>query len=158
MSEFDELAERVAGLECGGADTHVLDARPDPFVVAAALAMRTTRIRLVVPVDTADVHPYTVARRLAALDKISDGRVSWAPHDTDPRRRAESVRIVRALLGSWQPGAVVNDTAAGVHVDTSRVLPVRIAGAFWATDSALDVPAGPQGIVPVVDVAVVEPA
>lgn len=147
-STFDELAAAVIAREAVGDARFVLPRRPDPFVLAAALAVRTSRIRLVVEVDTAVVHPYVVARKLAALDKISDGRVEWLPHDDDPGRKAESVALVGALLESWRPGAVVNDKVGGIHVDTARVEAVHHDGVHWSVHSPLDVPAGPQGVVP----------
>ncbi|WP_181783873.1 LLM class flavin-dependent oxidoreductase [Pseudonocardia pini] len=145
---FEELAAAAVAREAAGDARFVLPRRPDPFVLAAAVAVRTTRIRLVVEVDTAAVHPYVIARRLAALDKISEGRAEWLPHDDDPDRRAESVALVGALLESWKPGAVRNDKEAGIHVDLSRVEAVHHDGVHWSVHSPLDVPAGPQGVVP----------
>lgn len=148
---FVELVTDVIAREDAGETRVVLPARPDPFVLAAAIAVRTSRIRLVVEVDTARAHPYLVARRLVALDKISHGRAEWMPTDTDPRRRAEAVDIVTALLASWLPGALVNDKAAGIHVDTDRVVAVHRDGAHYAVHSPLDVCAGPQGVIPLVE-------
>ena len=140
----------VAALEAGGAPRVLLRAVPraDPVLLAAALAIHTERIRLGVGVDTARTHPYVVARRLAALDKVSRGRAEWWPHDTDPARREEAVALVEALLGSWRPGATVNDRARGVHVDTDLVVAVHHDGVYWSVHSPLDVPAGPQGVLP----------
>ncbi|OLM14069.1 xenobiotic compound monooxygenase, DszA family, A subunit [Pseudonocardia sp. Ae717_Ps2] len=145
---FDELVAAAVAREAADDARFVLPRRPDPFVLAAAVAVRTTRIRLVVVVDTAEVHPYVIARRLAALDKISAGRAEWLPRDDDPDRRTESVGLVEALLGSWKPGAVRNDKQAGIHVDVSRIEPVHHDGLHWSVHSPLDVPAGPQGVVP----------
>lgn len=123
----------------------------DPFVLASAVASATSSIRILVRVPTDQWHPYLVARRLAALDKISGGRIDWWPDDPVDTRRDEAVHIVAALLTSWAPDAVVNDRAAGLHVDTDRVMPVHVHGTWFAVDSPLDVCAGPQGVVPVVD-------
>jgi hypothetical protein len=148
---FAELVADVVAREDAGEARVVLPAHPDPFVLAAALAVRTGRIRFVIEVDTARMHPYLVARRLAAVDKISHGRVEWLPTDSDPGRRAEAIDIVTALLASWQPGALVTDKAAGMHVDTDRVRAVHRDGLHYAVHSPLDVCAGPQGVVPVVE-------
>jgi alkanesulfonate monooxygenase SsuD/methylene tetrahydromethanopterin reductase-like flavin-dependent oxidoreductase (luciferase family) len=148
---FIELVDEIVAREDAGEARFFLPAQPDPFVLAAALAAQTSRIRLVVEVDTARTHPYLVARKLAAVDKISRGRVEWVATDTDPDRRAEAIDIVTAMLTSWLPGALVNDKAAGIHVDTDRVVTVHRDGAHYAVHSPLDVCAGPQGVVPLVE-------
>lgn len=146
MSFADLLADVIAR-EAAGAP-RVLIRERDPFVLAAAVAARTTTIRVGVAVDTARTHPYVAARKLAALDKISRGRAEWLPEDREPARRDEAVRLVEALLASWGPGATVNDKARGVHVDTDRITAVHHEGRWWSVHSPLDVPAGPQGVVP----------
>lgn len=147
---FERLSEIVLGLERDGVSAVRLRGRDrDPFLLTAALAARTRVIRFVVETDTARTHPYTLARRLAALDKISAGRLDWAPHDTQPARRDEAVELVGRLLRSWPPEAMVQDRAIGVHVDTSLIEAVWHDGRYYSVHSPLDVPAGPQGEVPV---------
>lgn len=149
MTFADVLAD-VTAREAAGEPRVLLRGAPrvDPFVLAAAVAARTSTIRIGVAVDTARTHPYVAARKLAALDKISHGRVEWLAEDVDERRRDEAVRLVEALLTSWAPDAPVNDRERGVHVDTDRVTAVHHDGAFWSVHSPLDVPAGPQRVVP----------
>ncbi|MFW0786261.1 LLM class flavin-dependent oxidoreductase [Gordonia sp. CPCC 206044] len=122
----------------------------DPFVIAGAVATATTSIRIGVHVPIDRWHPYLVARRLAALDKISHGRIAWWPDDTNATRRAEAIDIVEALLVSWAPDAVVNDRTVGLHVDTDRVTAVDVHTTYFSVHTPLDVCAGPQGVVPVI--------
>lgn len=145
-----EVLPSVTALEAEGSPRVLLLAAPraDPAVLAAALAVRTTTIRLGIEVDTARAHPYVVARRLAALDKISGGRIEWWPRDTVPLRRDEAVDLVEALLASWHPDAAVDDREQGIHVDTDLVTAVHHDGVHWSVHSPLDVPAGPQRVVP----------
>ncbi|MGW0036355.1 LLM class flavin-dependent oxidoreductase [Gordonia sp. NPDC003376] len=124
----------------------------DPFVVAAAIAAATDFIRIAVAVPVAQWHPYPVARRLAEIDKLSAGRLLWGAVDSDPGRVAEAVDVVSALLTSWGPAALVNDRASGRHADLAQITPVIVSGRHFGIDSPLDVPAGPQGVVPVVEI------
>ncbi|MEJ2889803.1 LLM class flavin-dependent oxidoreductase [Actinomycetospora aeridis] len=146
MSFAEILADATAREEAG--EPRVLIRDGDVFVLAAAVAARTATIRIGVAVDTARTHPYVAARKLAALDKISLGRAEWLPEDSEPARRDEAVHLVEALLASWGPGATVNDRERGVHVDTDRITAVHHDGRWWSVHSPLDVPAGPQGVVP----------
>lgn len=125
----------------------------DPFVVAAVIAQATDVIGIAVAVPVPQWQPYPTARRLAEIDKLSAGRVVWGPVDSDPRRAAEMVQVVSSLLTSWRPGALVNDRVTGRHADPARIVPVTASGRYFTIDSPLDVPAGPQGVVPVVDFA-----
>ncbi|MGA3006020.1 MAG: LLM class flavin-dependent oxidoreductase [Acetobacteraceae bacterium] len=49
----------------------------EPLTLLSALAMVTERIGLVATASTTFDEPYHVARRLASLDHISNGRAGW---------------------------------------------------------------------------------
>lgn len=49
----------------------------EPVTLAGYLAAHTERIGLVITVSTQFSEPYTVARELASLDRLSDGRAGW---------------------------------------------------------------------------------
>jgi alkanesulfonate monooxygenase SsuD/methylene tetrahydromethanopterin reductase-like flavin-dependent oxidoreductase (luciferase family) len=144
-----DLIAAVVAAEAGGFEEIVLSAaapgRPDPIVVLAAAATRTTAIGLTAQIDTSDDHPYAFARRLIALHKISRGRAGWYPVDTIAQRRDEFIDITRRLWGSWEPGVLVADRVAGVYVDTDRVHNVDVDGRYFSVHSPLDVGEGPYG-------------
>ncbi|GAC70972.1 hypothetical protein GS4_45_00280 [Gordonia soli NBRC 108243] len=150
-----DVVDRVRDLDLAGTTDVVLDTigstTVDPFVVASAVAQATDRVRITVAVPVTEWHPYLIARRLAAVDKIADGRLRWWPVDADATRRAESADIVAALLTSWPADVVLNDRASGIQVDTDRVTRVMVQGNHFTVDSPLDVPRGPQGVVPHLD-------
>ena len=83
----DELREQVvlceeAGFECIWMDEHHFNAAhtnsPNPVVVGAMLAERTSRIRLGTAVGVAGWHPLRLAEDVALLDHFSKGRVDLA--------------------------------------------------------------------------------
>jgi len=102
--------------------------RLEPFVSGASLAAATSRIGIVVTANPTYYDPYTVARLLASLDHLSQGRASWnlvtgadaiaagnfsrdAHWDTETRydRADEFVTAVRSLWdGAERPARVHN--------------------------------------------------
>lgn len=106
----------------GGGDlvherTEQLSDRADPMIMFTAIALRTSRIRMVSNVLLTAVHGFGVLTRQAStLDLISRGRFvlgvggSWcggefAAHGIPPaERNARTEETVRACQELWQPG------------------------------------------------------
>jgi FMN-dependent oxidoreductase (nitrilotriacetate monooxygenase family) len=132
---------------------HDLDVvgRPDALTVLTALAAVTTHLGLAATVNTTFNEPYDLARKLATLDHLSEGRAGWnvvtssdaftgenfrrggfLGHTERYERAAEFVRATRTLWDSWPSDASEAGAFAhhGHHFD--------IAGHFT-------VPRGPQG-------------
>ncbi|SDH40483.1 NtaA/DmoA family FMN-dependent monooxygenase [Pseudonocardia oroxyli] len=103
---------------------HDLDVagRPDAITQLAALAGATERIGLVATQNTTYNYPADLARRLAALDLLSDGRAGWnivttdnawtgenfrhggwLPHDRRYERATQFVEAAKALWAGWEP-------------------------------------------------------
>lgn len=150
-------AERVAG----PAEQAVLTAPGlDPSVVATLLAHHTRRVGLVVTAAPQRDHPFNLARRVASLDHVSDGRAGWLVGDRDLRApggppvwtdhapgtatTADAVAVVRELWRSWPADAVVADHRRGVFTESHRIAHVDHHGAFDVT-GPLPLPEGPQG-------------
>jgi alkanesulfonate monooxygenase SsuD/methylene tetrahydromethanopterin reductase-like flavin-dependent oxidoreductase (luciferase family) len=72
------LAEGLRLREQGGR-IHDLDVvgRPDALTVLTALAAVTTHLGLAGTVNTTFNEPYDLARKVATLDHLSDGRAAW---------------------------------------------------------------------------------
>jgi alkanesulfonate monooxygenase SsuD/methylene tetrahydromethanopterin reductase-like flavin-dependent oxidoreductase (luciferase family) len=76
--DFFFLAEGLRMREHAGR-LHELDVagRPDNLTVLAALASVTDRIGLMPTITTTYHEPHELARQLASLDHLSDGRAGW---------------------------------------------------------------------------------
>ena len=103
--------------------------RLDPAAMAAALVPETTNLGLVITAATTFEQPYSLARRLATIDQISDGRLGWnivtsgtadtaalafgtpqIKHDDRYDMADDFMEVVYKLWeGCWEPDALVRD-------------------------------------------------
>ena len=138
--------------------------RQDPSVVAALMTQVTSRIGIVPTFGTYAYHPYLLARLVATLDQVSDGRIGWnavtgssdiaamnfgmegmPEHDLRYDMADEYMAACRGLWGSWQPGAIIADRQRGVLVDHAKVHAVNHEGKFFKTRGPLNSGPAPQG-------------
>ncbi|GAA3159164.1 NtaA/DmoA family FMN-dependent monooxygenase [Planomonospora alba] len=145
---------------------HDLDVvgRPESLTVLSALAAVTERLGLAATVNATFNEPYELARRLATLDHLSEGRAAWNVVTTSDAftgenfrrggfldradrytRAAESVAVARALWDSWRPDAVVADRNRGVFVRQGAIGTVRHSGRHFTVDGHFTLPRSPQG-------------
>ncbi|MEV4289569.1 NtaA/DmoA family FMN-dependent monooxygenase [Nonomuraea bangladeshensis] len=152
-----ELKGRIHDLDVAG--------RPESLTVLSALAAVTGRLGLAGTVNATFNEPYELARRLATLDHLSDGRAAWNVVTTSDaftgenfrrggyldradryRRAAEFVRLAGELWESWAPDAVTADRAAGRFLrDADAVGEVRFHGEHFDVEGRSTVPRSPQG-------------
>ncbi|MCL7466377.1 NtaA/DmoA family FMN-dependent monooxygenase [Phaeovulum sp. NW3] len=107
----------------------------DPFMVLAALAGATERLRLTGTASTSFNHPWHLARRILSLHHLSGGRAGWnivtssypqeaanfgwdeMPATADRYALAEDVvQAVRALWAQWDGVERVADKASGRYL------------------------------------------
>jgi len=138
--------------------------RQDPSVVAALMTQVTSRIGIVPTFGTYSHHPYLLARMIASLDQVSRGRIGWnavtgssdfaamnyglpglPEHDSRYDMADEYMAAVRALWGSWEPGAIVADRARGVFIDPEKVHHVNFDGQWYKSRGPLNSGPCPQG-------------
>ncbi|MFD6397534.1 NtaA/DmoA family FMN-dependent monooxygenase [Nocardia sp. NPDC060249] len=136
----------------------------EPAVLAAAILQATERIGVIITQSTSYNEPFNVARRLASLDHLGNGRIGWnivtsatreaaqnfgladiPDHDTRYRRANEFVRVCLALWNSWQPDAIRADPN-GIWADPAAITPIEHDGAFFRVRGPLDVPPSPQRV------------
>ncbi|MED7924596.1 NtaA/DmoA family FMN-dependent monooxygenase [Nonomuraea sp. LP-02] len=152
-----ELKGRIHDLDVAG--------RPESLTVLSALAAVTERLGLAGTVNATFNEPYELARRLATLDHLSDGRAAWNVVTTSDaftgenfrrggyldradryRRAAEFVRLAGELWDSWAPDAVAADRASGRFLrDAGAVGEVRFHGEHFDVEGRSTVPRSPQG-------------
>jgi len=128
----------------------------EPTLVCAAIAAVTKLVGMMPTASTTYNHPVTFARRMAAIDHISGGRIGWnmvtstnidearnfglaKPLDSNTRhaRAAEFLEVMRALWDSRD-----EEGAASRTIDH--------AGKFFQVRGPLDTARPPQGFLPIV--------
>lgn len=159
--DFLFIADTLAVTE--NSSPHFLN-RLEPLTMLGAIAARTHRIGLVATLSTSYTEPFTVARQLASLDLISDGRAAWnvvttaldgaalnhsreANFDIESRyRRAlEHVAVVRGHWDTWEDDAFVRDKASGVFFKPEKMHRLMHKGEFFRSDGPLNISRSRQG-------------
>ncbi|MGW0434549.1 LLM class flavin-dependent oxidoreductase [Micromonospora sp. NPDC003197] len=127
----------------------------DSTMLMTALVRETTRIGLVPTVSSTFAHPFTTARQLQSLDRLSAGRAGWnvvtslggsenfADRDAPEDRYANAVdfvTVVEGLRQSFPARALRHDRETGVFADPAALSPVPPRGRY-ASAGPLGVPA-----------------
>ncbi|MDU6748529.1 MAG: NtaA/DmoA family FMN-dependent monooxygenase, partial [Bradyrhizobium sp.] len=126
----------------------------EPTLLVSAMALVTRHLGFGITANLTYEHPYQFARRFSTLDHLSGGRIGWnivtgyldsgARGMGLPNNRAHDDRydaadeflaaVYKLWEGSWQPGAVRRDRAAGLFTDSSKVHRVRHDAAHFKVD------------------------
>ncbi len=145
----------------GSAEVNLAAARfvpkHDPVALTPYLLAATSRIGIVPTLSASFTEPYTAARLLATLQHFAGGRLGFnvvtsgsdlaaqnyglekqVEHDLRYDRADEWIEVVRALWRSWEPGAVVEDTARGVFADFTKVRTIDHEGRFFRVRGPLN--------------------
>src|SRR6266852_7756028 len=138
--------------------------RQDPSVVATLMTAATSRIGIVPTFATFAYPPYLLARLIASLDQVSDGRIGWnmvtgssdfaartfgmdklPEHDLRYDMADEYMDLVNQLWDSWEPGAIVADLDSGMLVDHAKVHQIDFVGQHYRSRGPLNSGPCPQG-------------
>ena len=136
----------------------------DPLTLLAGIAAVTRHIGLVATATTSYNEPYNLARRLAALDHMSDGRAGWNivtssneeeafnfgrdahfGHAERYARAAEFVEVVRGLLDSWDDDAFTRDRGTAEYFDPDKLHVLDHKGPHFTVRGPLNMARPPQG-------------
>ena len=144
---------------------HDLDVvgRPNTQVILAALAAVTDLIGLVGTLSATFNEPFELARQLASLDHLSNGRAGWnvvtssdAFHGANFRRggfldhadrytrASEFVALSKRLWDAWSDDAVVADAALGQFLTANAITPVVHSGPQFTVTATPTLPRSPQ--------------
>lgn len=89
-------------------------------------------------------HPYNVARRVASLEQLSEGRTAWVwtrPVDDDVAQ--DHLRIAEQLWRSWPRETIAADAAAEHFAQTESIRRIGADG-IHTVAGPLNVPSSPQ--------------
>jgi FMN-dependent oxidoreductase (nitrilotriacetate monooxygenase family) len=158
----DNLAVKDTSPETGSRSARA--AFFEPITLLAGLAAVTERIGLTATVSTTFNDPYTLARKFASLDVLSDGRAAWnlvtsntevearnystAPHLLHAKRydRAEEfIDLVIKLWNSFEDDAVVHDKEGGIFYDPGKLHAANHSGTHFSVAGPLNVGRSLQG-------------
>ncbi len=136
----------------------------DPLTLLPALAMVTEHLGLIATASTTFEPPYTIARRFASLDHISDGRAAWnlvttsnpdaalnfgidekVGHSQRYRRAREFVDVVTGLWDSFADDAFIRDVNSGVFFDPEKMHILGHKGDYLSVRGPLNIARPPQG-------------
>lgn len=161
-----QVAERACLDAIFFADNVALSGTPtlEPLTLLSALAASTTHLGLVGTVTTTYNDPYHVARKVASLDSISNGRAGWnlvtsdnaaeagnfgrtqhVPHAERYARAREFYDVVDGLWHTIAQDAYVGDKAGGVLLDPDKIRPLDHHGDHFDVAGPLNVRPSPQG-------------
>lgn len=137
----------------------------DPMLALAVAARETERVGLVATVSSSWHHPFNLARSIASLDRISNGRAGWnvvtsynplvspnygldaLPPKSERYARAEEfLNVVDELWHTWAPDAIVADKEHGRYALADRVTPIEHRGDFFSVTGGGLLPPSEQGL------------
>lgn len=138
--------------------------RLDPLAVLSLIAGQTRHLGLAATISTTYFHPYHVARALATLDHLSEGRAAWnivtSFQQAEARnfgledhlakearydRADEFMEVACKLWNSWAPDALVRDAGTPLFADPAKVQAIRHKGQWFDVQGPLNVSRPPQG-------------
>jgi alkanesulfonate monooxygenase len=136
----------------------------EPVTLLSAIAMVTKHVGLVATATTTYEEPYTLARKFASLDHLSNGRAGWnlvttsnaedalnfgrtehVARDVRYERAKEFADVVKGLWDSWAADAFPQDKATGQYLDPNKVHVLNHKGNHFSVRGPLNVARAPQG-------------
>ena len=136
----------------------------DPLTLLPALAMATKHLGLIATASSTFEPAYTIARRFASLDHISEGRAGWnlvttsnpdaalnfgmddqMPHAERYARAREFFDVVTGLWDSWADDAFVRDVESGIYFDPAKLHVLDHKGKYLKVRGPLNIARPVQG-------------
>ena len=143
--------------------SHYLN-RLEPLTLLSAVATHTTNLGLIATASSTYNSPFNLARRLASLDQISNGRAGWnvvtsfdsevsknfgldehLDYATRYGRALEFVEVARGLWDSYEDDAFPADVERNVFLDPSRLHALNHVGEHFRVVGPLNLSRSKQG-------------
>lgn len=136
----------------------------DPSTLISAMAAVTQNLSFGITINLSYEHPYTLARRFASLDHLTNGRVGWnivtgyldsaerlfgrdalADHDLRYELADEFLAVCyKYWQHSWEHDAVIKDKTARIFSDPNKVHTIQHHGRFFQSEGVFQVAPSPQ--------------
>jgi FMN-dependent oxidoreductase (nitrilotriacetate monooxygenase family) len=130
--------------------------------IMSALSMHTKNIGLSVTISTSYADPYSAARQILSLDKISKGRASLNAITSNPGgmvnfsrghlgkadqypMNKEFMEIVLGLWDSYEDDAFIRDKENGIFLAPQKMHRVNYRGKYFQVDGPLNLSRSVQG-------------
>ena len=130
--------------------------------IMSALSMHTKNIGLSATFSTSYADPYSVARQILSLDKISKGRASLNAITSNPGGMVNFSRghlgkkdqhpmqkeFMEILLGLWdtyEDDAFIRDKKSGVYLNPNKMHTINYRGEYFSVDGPLNLSRSVQG-------------
>ncbi|WP_392533460.1 LLM class flavin-dependent oxidoreductase [Nostoc sp. C117] len=136
----------------------------EPVTLFSALSSVTQNIGFIATASTTYEEPYTLARKFASLDYLSNGRAGWnvvttgnenaalnfgleyhPEHSQRYERAEEFVEVVKGLWDSWEDDAFIRDKESGIYFDENKLHILNHKGKHFSVKGPLNVGRPPQG-------------
>ena len=159
--DFAFIADSVSINE--NSSPHYLN-RFEPVTILSALAAVTNHIGLVATISVSYSEPYTVARQLASLDLISNGRAGWnavtswlsgsadnygrkshPSHSERYKIAEEYMETIKGLWNSWEDDAFTYDKESGEFFDKTKLHTLNHNGKYFSVKGPLNIARSQQG-------------
>lgn len=145
--DFERLKALARSAERGTFAALSFTEPPEQFeslTLMSALAAVTEHIGLIA--SPHDTEPYHIARKLASLDHLSNGRAAWGVASEPSSQRAnERHDLVNGLWDSWDDDAFIRDKASGRYFDPGKLHTLNHKGEHFSVRGPLNVARPPQG-------------
>jgi FMN-dependent oxidoreductase (nitrilotriacetate monooxygenase family) len=130
--------------------------------IMSALSMKTTRIGLSATIASSYGDPYTAARQILSLDKISKGRASLNIITSNPGgmvnfsrghlgradqypMNKEFMEIVLGLWDTYEDDAFPRNRESGIYLNPNKMHNINYRGAYFSVDGPLNISRSVQG-------------
>src|SRR5437762_4079403 len=136
----------------------------DPLTLLPVLSQHTRHLGLIATASTTFEPAYTIARRFASLDHISEGRAGWnlvttsnpdaalnfgmdeqMEHAERYARAREFFDVVTGLWDSWADDAFIRDVEQGIYFDPAKLHVLNHKGKYLSVHGPLNIARPIQG-------------